>query len=133
MIDGREAPVQWLGAPAMLDGDEPLDEALFREPSPALLRTLINASLDPLNRWRTRLLGDHLRAPRLSVIDRHATIFDDPAIEDAPQPASATRARPIANLEIILLLCRLLFCRKLPPFGRFGHKSCAFFQRMRNI
>ena len=86
-ISGLPAPVQWLQQPAetAFNGDKSAD--LFQEPSPALQRTLTNTGRDPLNRWRTRLLDDRLRGPRLSVIDSHAMRFGHEAIEIMAQQA----------------------------------------------
>jgi len=106
-IAGRSAPVQWLNPNLPSRSAAPM---LFREQSPALSRTLANAARDPLNRWRTRLLGDRLRAPRQTVIDEHGTRFSDPAIETMAQQAEwrwrlaldrVSRADPFLGAELL--------------------------------
>jgi len=78
VIEGDVAPVQWLERPSPLnDGNK----RLFQDWAPSLERSLRNAASDPLNRWRTRLLDDRLSGPRRTVIDQHATIFEEHAIE----------------------------------------------------
>ena len=87
-IDGVEAPVRWLPAHDSADPTHPSRADLFQEQSPSLQRTLSNASRDPLNRWRTELLDDRLRAPRKSVIEAHETIFEHEIVELMAQQAA---------------------------------------------
>ncbi len=68
-ISGRTAPVQWLSAPA--PAPDPGADEPFRTERPGLRAMLAPARRDPLNRWRTRLLMERLKAPRGSVFDRY--------------------------------------------------------------
>ncbi len=124
-IDGVAAPVRWLSMPETNNPTHPSRADLFQERSATLRRTLLNASRDPLNRWRTELLDDRLRAPRQTVIDAHATLFDHEAIELMAQQAAWRWRLALDHLSSIDPFLGAALLDRLTAIARFDEQTQA--------